>query len=378
MSSKSQRSRRRRVAAALLVTVALLGGATGVASAQETRAGGSVVVEAGETVNGVQAVGGTVVVRGTVDGDVDALAGSVVVEQDGQVTGDVRATAGSVTVLGTVNGSLEASAGAVSIGEGAAIGGDVRVATGDLRIAGSVGGDVEAGVETLRLTSTAAVAGDLRYAERADFVREDGATVGGTVSAVENLEVDVGFGGFSVPDPGPFNVVFGIYWTLATLLLGAILLAAFPRFTAGVAAEVSDRPLRSGGVGFLGLVGIPIVLVMVAISIIGIPITFLGFMAYGLLVFLSIPVAEYAAGAWVLSYADVDNRWAALVVGVVGVAVLSRLPLVGWLVELLVFLLGLGAVLVLLYRGFRRSREGGDRGSAESPSEGGAVAGSDD
>jgi len=356
MAGATRRSGYRRAAIAVLVAVALVASATGVAAAQETRAGGSVVVGAGETVDGIQAFGGTVVVRGTVDGDLQALSGSVVIERGGRVTGDVQATTGSVTVLGTVGGSLEAAAGSVSIGEGGTIGGDVRVAAGELSIAGSVDGSVEAGVDSLRLFSTASVAGDLRYSRDADFDREDGATVGGSVTAVRGLSPDVGFGGFSLPDPGPLNVVFGIYWAIVTLLLGAILLLAFPRFTADLAGEVSTNPLRSGGVGLAGLIGIPIALVLIAITIVGIPLTLLGFMAWGLAVFVSIPLGEYAVGSWALSYTDVENRWVALLVGVVGVAALSRVPLVGWLVELVVFLLGFGALLWLLYRGFRHSR----------------------
>jgi len=87
-------------------------------------------------------------------------------------------------------------------------------------------------------------------------------------------------------------------------------------------------------------------------------------MALGLAIFVSVPLGEYAVGSWALSYTDVDNRWLALLVGVVGVAALSRIPVVGWLVELVVFLLGFGALLWLLYRGFRRNR--GDEGTPEA------------
>jgi len=366
MPTTTHGSRYRRAAIAVLVAVALVASATGVVAAQETRAGGSVVVDEGETVDGIQTLGGTVVVRGTVDGDLQALSGSVVIEQSGHVTGDVQATAGSVTVLGTVDGSLEASAGSVSIGESAVIDGDVRLAAGDFRMAGTVNGSVEAGVDNLRLTATAVIAGDLRYSRNADFAREDGATVGGEVTAVRGLSPEVGFGGFSLPDPGPLNVVFGIYWALVTLLLGAILLAAFPRFTSELAGEVSTNPLRAGGVGLVGLIGVPIALVLIAITIVGIPLTVLGFMAWGLAVFVSIPLGEYAVGSWALSHVDIDSRWAALVVGVVGVATLSRIPVVGWVIEFAVFLLGFGALLWVLYRGFRR-RHGDDETDSSVP-----------
>jgi cytoskeletal protein CcmA (bactofilin family) len=356
----------RRIAVAVLVVASVVLGATGVAAAQTTRTGGSVVVEQGETVDGIQAFGGTVVVRGTVDGDVSALAGSVVVAETGRVTGDLQATTGNIDVRGTVEGSVEGAAGAVLVGSDAVIGGDLRVAASSLVVEGTVEGGIEAAVDRLTLASTASVNGDVRYAQDGDLVREDGATVGGTVTAVDDMSVDVGFGG-DAPDLGPVSLLFTVFGVLVTLLLGAILLLAFPRFADDVAGEVRDEPLRSGGLGLLAFVGIPVVLVAIAITVVGIPLTFLGFMAYGLLVFASAALAEYAVGAWALSLADVENRWAALVVGVLAVAVLSRVPVVGWLVNLVVFLLGFGAVVALLYRGFREYRGGEDETPQAEP-----------
>jgi hypothetical protein len=176
------------------------------------------------------------------------------------------------------------------------------------------------------------------------------------VTAVDDLSVDAGYGQFRGPDLGPGNLVLGVYGVVATLVLGAVVLAAFPGFSRAVEGEVAEEPLRAGGVGLLGLVGIPVALVAVAVTVVGLPITFLGLMAYGLAVFVSVVLAEYAVGAWALSQADVENRWAALFVGVVGVALLSRLPVVGWLVNLVVFLLGFGAVLTLLYRYYQKGR----------------------
>ena len=352
---------------AVLVTVALLVGSTGVAAAQAARTGGTIVVEQGETVGDLQATGGSVVIRGTVEGDVEALAGSVVVEEGGRVTGRVQAAAGSVSILGTVDGDVEASAGSVTVGTDGAVGGDLQVAAGSLLIAGTVDGTVEAAVERLHLASTASVGGDVKHSEETEVVREDGASVGGQVTAVEDLSIDAGPDDFGVPDLGPANLVFGIYGVLVTLLLGAVLLLAFPGFSDGVVAEVRDRPLRAGGIGFAGLLGIPLALVALLITIVGIPLSLLGFMAFGVLVFASAALAEYAVGTWALSAAGVDNRWAGLVVGVVGVALLSRIPFVGWLVNLVVFLLGFGAVLTLLYRGYRRYRGSAGRRSEHAP-----------
>ncbi len=344
----------------LVLVAVLLTGTAGVAAAQSTQAGGSVVVSEGETVDDLRAAGGTVVVRGTVDGDLRGYAGTVIVEESGVVTGDVQASAGSVVVRGTVEGDLEGAAGSVSITPQGTVGGDVSVAAGDLTVAGTVEGNVKAAVQRLELAETASVGGSVQYSSDAELDRAEGATVSGQVSAVDNLSVDSGAGDFL---SGPAGLLFGVYGVVATLVVGAALLVAVPEFAGSVATEVREHTLRSGGAGLGGLVGIPIGLAVVAITIVGAPLALLGLMAFGLLVFTGAALAEYAAGVWALSYTDVESRWAALVVGVVVVGVLSRLPFVGTLVNLVVFLFGFGAVLVLLSRRYRRYRAGTSGGA---------------
>jgi len=349
----------RRALTRLVLVAVLVTGTTGVAAAQSTQAGGSVVVEEGETVGDLRAAGGTVVVRGTVDGNLRGYAGTVVVEESGTVTGDLQASAGSVAVRGTVEGDVEGASGSVTVGPGAVVGGDVTVAAGSLVVAGTVEGNVKAAVQRLELAETASVAGAVEYSSDAEFESADGASVGGQVSAVDNLSVDAGVADFLA---GPAGVLVDLYLVLATLVIGAVLFVAFPETTAAVAADVREHPLRSGGTGLAGLVGIPVVVGLLAVTVVGLPLALLGLMATGLLVFLSVPLAEYAVGAWALSYTHIESRWAALAAGVVGVGLLSLLPVVGRVIDVAVFLLGFGALLGLLYRGYRRQRSSASAG----------------
>jgi cytoskeletal protein CcmA (bactofilin family) len=354
--SRSMGSSVRRVMLRLVLVTALVVATAGVGSAQSTQAGGSVVVEEGETVGDLQAAGGQVLIRGTVDGDLRGYAGTVVVSETGVVTGDFQASAGSVTVHGTVQGDVESAAGSVIVGPNGVVGEDVTAAASDLVVEGTVEGDVTAAVERLQLAPTASIAGSVQYSADAEFDREEGASVGGAVSAVDNLSVDAGFGDFA--EGGPIGLLLSAYGVIATLVIGAALLVVSPEFTDTVVAEVREETLRSGGIGLGGLVGIPIVLLLVAVTIVGLPLALLGLMAFGLLVFVSAALAEYAAGTWALSYTSIDSQWAALAVGVVGVALLARIPVVGVWINLLVFLFGFGAVLAILYRGYRRRRAG--------------------
>lgn len=341
-----------RIAAVLVTLLVVLATAPGLAAA-EPRSGGTVVVAEDETVGDLEAFGGTVIVRGTVDGDLQAFGGDVRIE--GEVTGNVEASAGTVRISGTVGGDVEAAAGTVYVEPTAEIGGSLSAAAGNVVLAGTVGGNADLAGGSVTLAETATVDGDVRYGvgEDGTFV-DEGATVGGTITRTEGLQAGP-WQGPQVPD-----WVFGVYGFLVNLVLGAVLLLLFPRFSAGVAERVGTQPLRSGAYGLLALVGIPIALVAVAITIVGIPLAIVGAALFGLLVWVALVYGRFAVGAWLLSLLDYEHRWVALVGGLVLFGLLARLPWVGGLIDLVVVLLGLGAVVGLAYAGYR------DRGEADA------------
>lgn len=339
--------RTRSTVAILLSMVLVLGVFPGVVAA-ESRAGGAVVVAEGETIGeDLEAFGGDIVIMGTVDGDVSAFGGNIRIE--GEVTGDVEAFGGNVWIAGPVGGDVEASAGNVYVQPGAEIGGSLSAAAGNVVVAGSIGGNAELAGGTVTLTPSASIGGNVQYAvgEDGQFANE-GAAVGGTITRVR--DVDAG------PWEGPQipGWTFGVYGFLVNLALGAVLLLAFPRFSAGVAEHVGADPLRTGGIGLLTLVAVPVALVLVAITIVGIPLAIVGGLLFGVALWVALVYGRFAVGAWLLSLADVENRWGALVLGLVLLGLAARIPWVGGLVDLLVALLGLGAVASLLaarYRG---------------------------
>lgn len=328
-----------------LVTTVLLAAAVGVASAQ-TRSGGTVVVESGETVEGdLTASGGTVLVRGTVDGDLTAFAGNVDVAEGGTVTGSVDAFAGNVRVDGEVGGSVEAVAGNVFVGPNARIGGGLAVTAGTVSLAGTVAGDAELAGGTVVLRESATVGGDLRYSAE-EFV-DEGATVRGSIERAAG------------PQIGPAPVVppwtFDVYGFLVNLLLGAVLLALFPDASAAVAARALDQPLYAGAVGFVVLVAVPLVLLALVLTIVGIPLALLGAVLFGLFAWVASIYGRFAVGTWLVGLTDADNRWLALVVGLLAVGLVEHVPVLGWFIAFLVFLLGLGA-LTHVTRGAYRTR----------------------
>lgn len=318
----------RRHVVTILAIVVLLTAMPGVALA-ETRAGGAVVVGADETVDGdLEAFGGSITVRGTVDGDVQAVGGTVQIE--GTVTGDVSVTAGSV-VIGpdaTIEGSLEGAAG-------------------DVTIAGNVAGNVEIGAGTIAVTDTAVLGGDLAYDGTLD--QAPGASISGEVSQQAGLG-DPSMFGTSIPAWLP-----GVYVFATGLLMAVILLAVFPAFSRDVADGVIHSPGRSVGVGLLALISVPIALMGLILTLVGIPLAVIGLIVSLIGLWIGGLYGRYAVGEYVLGRSGMDNRWLALLVGFLVVGIAVRLPLLGGLLNLLVMVVGLGALTDALYRRYRQS-----------------------
>mgnify|MGYP006283448707 CR=1 FL=1 len=343
----------RRVGSLALVCVLALSLATGVAGAQSVRgASGTVVVDADETVESVEAVAGTIIVRGTVTGDLSGAAGTIHVTETGRVGGSVEAAAGTVRIDGQIGGDVSVGAGTLDVTETARIGGSVEAGAGYASVNGRVDGDVTVGAETVVLGPNARIEGDFRY-DAATLDRDPGATVEGAV--VREARGDGGpFGGSTVVG----DALGAVYELLANLLFGAILLFAFPDFSAGVASRVGASPGRTGGVGLLALLGVPVVLVLLAVTLVGIPLAVVGAVAFAGAVWAGLVYGQFAVGVRVLAVADRENRWLALVVGLVGFALLGAVPVLGGLLELGALLLGLGALVLGLRDAYRR-RSGG-------------------
>jgi cytoskeletal protein CcmA (bactofilin family) len=336
-----------------IVAVLLLSTVTGVTAAQSVQgASSTIVVEEDETVSSINALAGSIVVRGTVTGDVSGAAGTIHVTEDGRVAGSISGAAGDVRIDGIVEGDVSAGTGNVQVTETATIGGDVNIGAGYVRINGRIDGDVRVGAETILLGPDADIGGEFRY-DAIQFTQDPAATVAGGVVEDSNLR-DIG--AFTLPS----WVTWG-YSLLANIVLGVVLLTLFPAFSARLTGRVSDEPAITGGIGLLTLVGAPILLALIAITIIGIPLAIFGAIAFGLAIWVGVVYGQYAVGAWVLRRAGRDDRWLALVVGLVGFAILGAVPVLGGFLVFGALLLGLGALVLGLRDSFRTRRRSGPR-----------------
>ena len=349
---------------------------------------GTVKVAEGESIDDtVFLAGKTAIVAGVVDGDVFAAAERV--EVTGTVRGNVYSAGRTVTIAGEVSGNVHAAGKNVEVdskvgGSGFVAGQNVIVTEGShlgrggyfagesVRSKGRVGRGIIFAAETMEVSgsvernvrgygsqvtvsSSGSVGGDLHVTVPSpDAVEvDDGATVSGeTIVDIEEKEKRRAF-----LYPGFY---FGVLAkALAMLLMGLVLVMLFPSLLPP-SPDSSKEVLRHMGFGFVALVATPVVMLIIALTVIGIPVSIVLGMVYAVLVFLSTLVVAYFA-AQRLPAADsrrrlVLNTGASLLVILFVVAI----PFVGPGLNFLVHIFGMGCLVVHLRNLYTKSHGSSD------------------
>jgi hypothetical protein len=151
-------------------------------------------------------------------------------------------------------------------------------------------------------------------------------------------------------------MALGWPWTLGLLLLAALLLAVLPGFQARVGRTLRQRPGLSVLLGVAWLVCAPLALLLLLLTVIGIPFTLLGAILYIVLLPLAYVSTAIALGDWALqAWRSVAvAHWAWRLAAAAAVLVLlsqaTRVPWLGALVAALALLAGLGALALQLRR----------------------------
>ena len=242
------------------------------------------------------------------------------------ISGDVTVDRGE-----TVGGVFIASGDARIAGE---VDGDVMVLSGDVLLSGRVDGDVFTADGRAHLLPSAEVTGDVQYGDEHPTVSLD-ARVHGDVTKQD------------WPDASDLVSWIGglVIWlaiTLSLLVLGALLLLIAPR--AADALEIRSRE-RIGPVIAIGIaiaIVLPLLAVVAAITIFGIPL------ALGVgLALAPLGATAYVVSAYVLGRRLVGpprHRIPAFLAGLAILRVVAIVPLLGTVVGLAALLFGLGLI----------------------------------
>lgn len=145
------------------------------------------------------------------------------------------------------------------------------------------------------------------------------------------------------------SVVFGI---LSFSLLGAVLIFLDKKGVESRVGIIISKPLQSGIVGFVSLIIFPFFLFLVMITMIGLPLAFVGLFIY---ITALITASLYTSIVYGKLFFDKiyqkpgTSSVLEMIVGVIFLGLVVCLPIIGWIISFVSFCLGLGAILISFY-----------------------------
>ena len=334
-------------------------------------AAGSKVIIEGTVKGDVFAFAGEVVVRGRIEGELFAFAGDVTIEDT--VLGPARIFAGNVTVNGYVAGNISVFGGKVEL-RGTA-GRDASIRSGQAQISGTivrdlglqakqavlsgtVGRDAFVRTQLLSFGPQASVLGALNYRSPSKLEIPAGLVASGRVMW-QPLPKEKGSGIRQTLKR--FAVFIGILSFLSTLLIGFIALAVFRKACQDIVDHVNGHFWPCLGVGILWLLGVPVAVAMLLVTLIGIPLAAFLAMLYMVVLYLASIIFGLLLGQRIfglLKRPDI-SPYLAYLVGLIVLSVLFLVPVLGIMVKVFVLVLAGGAVVASRYDFLVQLRSGG-------------------
>lgn len=338
--------------------------------------GDSVTIEQSAIKPGsVYVAGNNITINATVDGSLYCAGGHITV--NGSVHGDINCAGQDITINGSVQGSVKLAGGTLSLGN--KVGGDVSLfgQTATVRSNATVAGDINAGVQNLTIDGTvtrsvvagvqslnmngkvgsmnivdaqnlslgknARVSDDLNY-QSEDELKLDSNKIGGAVH-------------YHKPQPRhQVNPLYTLALVFAAFAVTALILTlAAPRWvdrSAGIAKAKFGYVMLFG---VLGVFTMPVLAVVLAFTVVGLPLALMMILAWLLLLMLSGTFFAYFIGALILP--RVANILVRLFVGLVVAAALLVIPYsIGVFSVLVMLIMGTGIILTTLLHNYQPPR----------------------
>lgn len=306
------------------------------------------------SINGAQAdhllaAGGDITVVNAAVHDL-VLFGADATLVSGIATDDLVAAVGDLDIQADfkIGGSAVLSGGELTIA--APVGGELRAAGGRINLAANVEGDAHLVGEKVMIGPNVRIGGDLRHRAHEIVIDPTAVIVGEMVRLEPVRRPDLERWGAKAAAAA---ALFALAFLIGIGVLVVAIALALPALMNSSAAMIRNKPLSTLGVGFLISVAAPVVIVILLASLFGIPLALLIAVIYAAAAPLALAAFAYfvgiegrraiSKGAGEPPGAFARALWTALAAG--GLIVVAVIPLLGGLVWLLAYMVGIGAVM---------------------------------
>jgi cytoskeletal protein CcmA (bactofilin family) len=350
----------------------------------EVKSNPSVYIAKDQTVDGnLYAAGQSITIDGNVNGDVicagqtvdisgdvagDVICAGQVIIISGKVGGNARVAGNAIALKGEIARNTMAFGATVSLYNDATIGWDMMVGAGNLDIRGKIGGNLHGGAGatiiageigkdvTLSLNSNSQeknsmlaiekdtkINGNLTYTDQVDANIKDGAQINGEITRNEPKSK-------AGKNDGKRWWAFGwgigwVYSLLASLIVGFVLIGLWKnqviKMTDNMLAKI--KPSISWGFAIIFLTPIAIVLIM--ITIVGIPLALLILGSWLGAIFISKILIGIMIGRSLMEKfwtRKKDSLPLAVIFGLLTTNIIFSIPIIGWIIALIGICWGIG------------------------------------
>jgi len=135
------------------------------------------------------------------------------------------------------------------------------------------------------------------------------------------------------------------------IVSGSILIYFLPKFVEQVSKGVLEVPVANAGWGLVYLFITPIVILLSMISIVALPVAGIITLVYILSIIIAQWTVAYALGiklAKNLKVKAFENKYLGFAVGLLVLNAVGFVPILGWLVKMIAFFIGMGAIFSII------------------------------
>jgi len=295
--------------------------------------------------------GQDVVITGTVTGNVFCASSSLKVS--GQIDGDLFSLAQDLEISGQIDGSVIAFSSDIKLTETAKIRQDLTVAATNASLSGVIsrdliisattassnaiiGRDFKADVGSLVLYGDGVIKGNLTITSNNDVKLEGNAKVDGNTNRKPQTA--------STAAGVAIGVLSMVGFLLSLLLVSMITVLIMPNFYEKTYTQIHTKTASTFGWGLFNLLITPIIIVLIMLTVFGIPLAGLIAVAWILSLMLSGPILAYYIGKRIKKK---SSPVVMMLIGSLVVLALYLVPIVNIVVGLIVGVVGSGALFEL-------------------------------
>ena len=255
-----------------------------------------------------------------------------------------------ITVLPSTIRDIYAAASKININSD--IGRDAYLAGEKVYINSTIYGDVFISADKIELGEKAEIVGKIKYPETAKIEKDSLAKINETETyKTKDYEVKI--------SPVKLVVAFilaQVYSYASILLVAFAMIFLFKKTFADIKKMKKDiSVLKTGLIGLVSLIVIPIASIIIMITIIGIPLGIISLMLYALMIFLAIIPSTYYIGNWLLGK-KIKNDYLMITLALLIYYVVKLIPIIGGLFELAMLLVGIGCFMTVIKNNLTKTK----------------------